>query len=247
MARKSQKRYLTTGRQGALRPGISEGAVPTRRRPLTPPPIDDVPPTPQEAASSRADRFAARDFSGLLGLEGLSEALLRTHFELYQGYVKNANKILDELDELRKADALGTCRYAELKRRFPWEYDSIRLHELYFDNLSRRPVPLDPASTLHRRLSDDFGSVDSWRKDFRATGAIRGVGWAVLYLDALRNRLFNAWIEQHHEGHFAGCVPILVMDVFEHAYTLDYGVKKADYIEVLLRNIHWDAVTARLP
>ncbi len=211
-----------------------------RRRPL--PPLPDRPPTSQEVAATKTDHFTARDFSGLLGLDGLSERLLQVHFELYQGYVRHANKILDEL---RQPGGAETARHAELKRRFGWEYDGIRLHELYFENLSRTPAPLDPAAPLHRRLTEDFGSYDAWLKDFRETGAIRGIGWAILYHDTLRNRLFNAWIEQHHQGHLVGCTPILVLDLFEHAYLFDFGVKRADYIDVFLKSVHWDVAVSR--
>jgi len=202
-------------------------------------------PSAEELRQSRTDRFAARDFSGLLGLEGLSERLLATHFELYQGYVKNAGKILDELDELRERNRTDSAAFAELKRRFGWEYDGIRLHELYFENLAKDPAPPDPDSPLRRRLAEDFGSVEGWQRDFRATAAMRGIGWVVLFHDPLRNRLFNAWIEQHHAGPFVGATPVLVMDLWEHAYLVDYGTKKADYVDAVLRAFHWDRATAR--
>jgi Fe-Mn family superoxide dismutase len=99
---------------------------------------------------------------------------------------------------------------------------------------------------LAKKLAECFGSVDGWEKDFRATGAMRGIGWTVLYQDSVDGRLINFWINEHDEGHPAGCTPILIMDVFEHAFMLDYGLKRADYIVAFFKNIDWKAAEARL-
>src|ERR1035437_9403868 len=104
----------------------------------------------------------------------------------------------------------------------------------------------DSNSRLAQKKIKDFGSIEAWQKDFRAVGAMRGIGWAVLYQDNVSGRLFNCWINEHDGGHPAGCMPILVMDVFEHAYMLDYGLKRADYIETFFKNIDWNAVEIRL-
>ena len=92
----------------------------------------------------------------------------------------------------------------------------------------------------------EFGSYDFFEKDFKAMGAMRGIGWVILYYDKQAERLFNVWINEHDTGHFSGCVPLLVMDVFEHAYMLDYGIKRADYIEAFMKAINWEAVGKRL-
>ncbi|MDP3103294.1 MAG: Fe-Mn family superoxide dismutase, partial [Candidatus Methanoperedens sp.] len=101
-------------------------------------------------------------------------------------------------------------------------------------------------SNLSKKIAADFGSYENWEKDFRATGAMRGIGWIVLYHDAAAGRLFNTWINEHDAGHLSGATPLLVMDVFEHAYMVDYGLKKADYIEAFFKAIDWAAVGARL-
>jgi Fe-Mn family superoxide dismutase len=240
--KKSKKRFIIS-EQSRSAPS-PEGALsaPSRRRPAVP-----EKPDPEIARESRTDRFAARDFTSLLGMEGFSETMLKNHFELYQGYVKNANQILGDLEKLTKENRLESPAAAELRRRFGWEFDSIRLHEYYFENLTRSPKPPDPASRLFIRLHEDFGSFETWQKDFEAVGAMRGIGWAILFHDALRNRLVNAWINEHDGGHFVGCTPILILDVFEHAYLLDYGIKKAGYIEAFFKNLNWDMVTSRLP
>ena len=240
--KKNRKRFIVSEqleRGGTLPEG--PGPALARRRPTG---LEK----PEEAArESRTDRFAARDFTSLLGMDGFSDTMLKNHFELYQGYVKNANMLLGEQERLTAENKLDSPASAELRRRFGWEYDSIRLHEFYFENLTKTPGPLDSGSRLFLRMAEDFGGFENWKKDFQAVGAMRGIGWVILYHDPLRNRLMNAWINEHDEGHFVACTPIVVMDVFEHAYMLDYGIKKAGYIEAFFKNLNWDAVTSRMP
>jgi Fe-Mn family superoxide dismutase len=189
--------------------------------------------------------YTAKDYARLIGMEGFSEALLKNHFTLYQGYVTNTNKVLDILEQMLNEGKAANPEFAELKRRFGWEFNGMRLHEYYFENLGGK-APLDVDDRLGKKLAESFGSVEAWEKDFRATGAMRGIGWTVLYHDSADDRLINFWINEHDEGHPAGCVPILVMDVFEHAFMLDYGLKRADYIEAFFKNVDWKAVEARL-
>jgi superoxide dismutase, Fe-Mn family len=188
--------------------------------------------------------YEATDFSHLLGLEGFSDALLNNHFSLYQGYVANTNKVLGEIDGLLAEDKAATPEYAELKRRLGWEFNGMRLHELYFGNLS--PSALDQSSNLAKKIDEDFGSYDAWLKDFKSTGAMRGIGWAVLYQDSMSGKLINFWINEHDAGHPAGCNPLLIMDVFEHAYMTDYGIKRPDYIASFVKNINWGSVEKRI-
>lgn len=189
--------------------------------------------------------FAAQDFSRLKGMKGFSDQALDLHFALYQGYVKNTNLLWEELKKLAEQNQTQTPAYAELKRRFGWEFDGMRLHELYFDNLGGKQ-PLAPDSRLMKKLEENFGSFDKWAEDFKATGALRGIGWVVLYEDPPSGRLFNTWINEHDLGHLAGCRPLLIMDVFEHAYLPDYGLKRGDYIQAFFDQIDWQAVEGRL-
>lgn len=188
--------------------------------------------------------YAAKDFGTLIGMEGFSETLLKNHFTLYQGYVTNTNKLLDTLGGMLADGKTATPEYAELKRRMGWEWNGMRLHELYFENLGGKGA-LEPASRLGKALAAEFGGVGKWEADFRAAGAMRGIGWVALYQDGPGGRLVNQWINEHDAGHFAGAVPILIMDVFEHAFMLDYGLKRADYIEAFFKNIDWAAVESR--
>jgi Fe-Mn family superoxide dismutase len=189
--------------------------------------------------------YTAKDYTKLVGMEGFSETLLKNHFTLYQGYVTNTNKLLDSLAAMAKEGKIGTLEYSELKRRLGFEFNGMRLHEYYFENLGGK-TPLDKAGKLGKKLTEDFGSYESWEKDFKGTGTMRGIGWTILYQDNITGRLINQWINEHETGHFAGCFPILVLDVFEHAFMIDYGLKRADYIEAFFKNINWTAAEKRL-
>lgn len=195
--------------------------------------------------SFKAKPFAAKDFSKLKDMDDFSDQALDMHFALYAGYVKNTNLLWDELQKLAARNQTKTPAYAELKRRFGWEFDGMRLHELYFGNLGGTE-PLAQESPLMKKIQENFGSFDKWAADFKATGALRGIGWVVLYEDPVSGRLFNTWINEHDVGHLAGCQPLLVMDVFEHAYIPDYGLKRAAYIQAFFKNIDWQAVAGRL-
>jgi Fe-Mn family superoxide dismutase len=197
------------------------------------------------ASGQAAKPYEAQDFSKLKGMKGFSDKALDLHFTLYQGYVKNTNLLWDELMKLAEQNQTASPAYAELKRRFGWEFDGMRLHELYFGNLGGKD-PLAQDSPLMKRIAENFGSFDKWAADFKATGAMRGIGWVVLYQDPKSGRLFNAWINEHDVGHLAGGQPLLIMDVFEHAYIPDYGLKRGDYIQTFFDNIDWKAVEGRL-
>lgn len=185
--------------------------------------------------------YEAKNFETLLGTEGFSDVLLRNHFTLYEGYVSNVNKV----SEFLKTTEVGTPPYNELKRRFGWEWNGMRLHELYFGNMVKSGATLDKKGTLAKKLIEDFDSLEIWEKDFRATGSMRGIGWAILARDTETGRLFNVWVNEHDGGNLAGATSLLVMDVFEHAFMLDYGIKRADYITAFWNAIDWGIVSAR--
>lgn len=183
--------------------------------------------------------YEAKNFEHLLGTKGLSDQLLKNHFALYQGYVTNTNKLADTLNAMLKEGKAGTPEYSELKRRFGWEWNGMRLHEYYFGNMTKGGKSIDKETNLYKKIVEDFGSYEDWEKDFRGVGSMRGIGWAVLYYDMVEGRLFNTWINEHDVGHLCGTSPLLIMDVFEHAFMLDYGVKKAGYIDAFFNAIDW--------
>lgn len=185
--------------------------------------------------------YEAQNYESLLGAEGFSDDLLKNHFKLYEGYVANTNKAADLIKELEA----GTPQAAEVRRRFGWEFNGMRLHEIYFSNMVVGGSTLAADSPLSKAIDENFGSWDAWEADFRATGGLRGIGWAVLYHDMESGRLFNAWINEHDGGHFAGAMPLMIMDVFEHAFMLDYGLAKGEYIDSFFNVINWEEVGKR--
>jgi Fe-Mn family superoxide dismutase len=189
--------------------------------------------------------YTAKDYGSLIAMKGFSETLLKNHFTLYQGYVTNTNKLTDLLGQMLKEGKTGTPEYAELKRRMGFEFNGMRLHEYYFENLGGK-APLEKSPALAKKLADAFGGQENWLRDFKATCSMRGIGWAIVYQDVVTGGLFNQWINEHETGHLAGCRPLLVMDVFEHAFMIDYGLKRADYVEAFFNNVNWTAVEGRL-
>jgi Fe-Mn family superoxide dismutase len=192
--------------------------------------------------------YRARTFD-LHGLEGISDKTLELHFGLYAGYVKNTNLLNEQLvDMLHRGESSGPA-YAEMSRRLGFEYNGMVLHEWYFGNLTREGGggEVNSSSDLGRALGESFGDIETWKKDFAALGAMRGVGWVVTYEDPATKRLSNHWITLHEDGHVAGFRPIIVMDVWEHAFLLDYKpADRAKYVEAFLTNIDLNAAERRL-
>ena len=191
------------------------------------------------------EEYSAKDFSNLLGLKGLSDKMLNNHFKLYQGYVANVNKLQKLLKELFDAGKTGTPEWAEIKRRMGWEFCGMRLHELYFGNMNKEKTELAQDSELMKLMTASFGSGENCHKDFVDTGKMRGIGWVIMFYDPKAKRLFNAWVAEHDMGHYGGCVPLLVMDVWEHAYMTDYELDRASYINAFIEAIDWKVVEER--
>ncbi|MGD9898309.1 MAG: superoxide dismutase [Calditrichaceae bacterium] len=185
--------------------------------------------------------YETKDFAHLIGMDGFSGELLNDHFTLYKGYVANTNKNLELLTKLTS----GSYEAAEVRRRLGWEFNGMRLHEYYFGNLGGNGK-LKSDSRLMKFIKDSFGGFENWEKDFRAAAAMRGIGWVVLYHDTMAKKLINFWINEHDVAHPAGCQPILVMDVFEHAFIRDYGLARGGYIDAFFKNIDWAAAEERL-
>ncbi len=194
--------------------------------------------------------YTAKTFD-LSDLTGISNETLAMHFKLYEGYVTNTN-VLNQ----RIADLIGTgtldptqsAAFSELKRRFGFEYNGMVLHEYYFENMQKHGTG-DPSTgdQFVNAATESFGDYDVWKADFMNTGKMRGVGWAAVYQDPSNGQISNHWINLHETGNVAGYKPILVMDVWEHAFIKDYApVDRPKYIEAFFANINWDVVNSRL-
>jgi Fe-Mn family superoxide dismutase len=180
------------------------------------------------------------------GLSGISESQIEQHWKLYEGYVTQVNTLLEELQMLRKEGKGGSLPYADRRRRFGFEYNGMVLHEYYFGNLQAGVAEPKQASDLVKALTEQFGSFDAFKEDFVKTGASRSIGWAILYFDPAAETLTNQFVQLHEDGNVAGFVPLLVMDVWEHAYMVDHGAGgRGDYISAFLNNINWSVVERR--
>jgi len=194
--------------------------------------------------------YHVKEFN-LSGLNGISDKTLEMHFKLYEGYVKETNRLTEAIAEILKdgrVDQEEMPAYSELKRRLGFEYNGMVLHEYYFSNLKKDGGD-DPArnSAFLQAVKSSFRSYDVWKVDFTSVGKMRGVGWAICYLDPLHGQLSNHWVTLHEVGNVSGFIPVLVMDVWEHAFLLDYKpAERAKYIEAFFSNLNWQTVEERL-
>lgn len=193
-----------------------------------------------------AEEYDKKDFSHLKGLTGISDKELDVHFGLYAGYVNFTNKTNQLLAEMAKNGESGTPAWAEINRRAGWEYNGMRLHEYYFENLHPGGKG-DPGAKLTAGLDKYFGGVDKWKEDFYAVATMRGIGWVILYYDSKTGAFSNHWITEHDMGHPAGFQPVVVLDMWEHAFMVDYVPSdKKKYIDAFFANLDWEEVEKRL-
>lgn len=182
----------------------------------------------------------------LVNLKGLSERQVTEHLKLYAGYVKNTNSLTDKIAELKSDSAVNALALSELTRRFGFEWNGMRLHELYFDCLDGVGQTIGKGNLVNM-LEAQYGSFDNWLNEFKSVGLMRGIGWVILYYDPIVKRLQNVWITDHEVGHLASLPIILAMDVWEHAYLLDYlPSQRKDYIEAFFQNVNWSKLENRL-
>ncbi len=174
-------------------------------------------------------------------LEGISKKTIEEHLKLYAGYVKNANLILSMIEMYSKTDDEGgKYSVSEITRRFSFEFDGMRNHEIYFKHLEGGPAKLTDESMLKKAIEAEWGSFDGWLTRFKTIATTRGVGWAMLYYDKASQRLLNNWNDEQHLGHLTGLTPILALDMWEHSYLFDYvPADKKKYIEAFFANLNW--------
>jgi superoxide dismutase, Fe-Mn family len=194
--------------------------------------------------------YQAKKFN-LSGLKGISDRTLEMHFKLYEGYVKETNLLQEKISAILadgKVDQEEVPAYSELKRRLGFEYNGMVLHEYYFGNLKKGGSDNPKSdSPLVKAMEESFGSYDIWKTDFVGIGKMRGVGWAICYQDPATGLLSNHWVSLHEIGNVAGYHPVLVMDVWEHAFIMDYKpAERAKYIEAFFANIDWHSVEGRM-
>lgn len=180
-------------------------------------------------------------------LKGISAQSVEEHLRLYAGYVKNANVVLAKIQELKADAEKNAYASGEINRRFGFEYNGMRNHEIYFASLEGGAVALDSSSTLKKMIAEEWGSFEAWLSEFKAIALTRGVGWAMLYFDRKDNRLLNAWVDEQHLGQLQDCAPILGLDMWEHSYVADYKPSgKKNYIEDFFANLNWGVIEKNL-
>ena len=176
-------------------------------------------------------------------LKGISEKSIEEHLKLYAGYVKNANLILEHIEELAQNPEKYAYELGELQRRFAFEFDGMRNHEYYFGELEIGSKKLEAGSPLYQMIEKEFNSFENWLNRFKAIALTRGIGWVFLYYDQQTKRLLNQWVDEKHFGHLTGLAPILTLDMWEHAFVADYQPSgKKNYIEDFFANLNWEVV-----
>jgi Fe-Mn family superoxide dismutase len=187
----------------------------------------------------------AFDFSRV---RGLSQRTLDTHQGLYETYVKQANSLLEQLREFPHAQELKAGERLQrdgLVRRLAFEYNGVRLHELFFEALGPDGAAAATAGRFADAATRSFGSIDAWKRDITEIGQTRGVGW-VATIDTGGGRLLNLWIDEHSHGLIAGPAPIAVFDLWEHAFMFDFKAsQRVSYIDVLFDNLNWSVIESR--
>jgi Fe-Mn family superoxide dismutase len=176
-------------------------------------------------------------------LKGISAKTIEEHLKLYLGYVKHANLILEKVEELKKDSEKNAYALGEIMRRFGFEYNGMRNHEVYFASLEGGAQEITSESALKKQIEIDFGSFDAWLSGFKALALTRGIGWAMLYYDRKDKRLLNAWIDEQHLGQLQDCSLVLGLDMWEHSFVADYqpsGKKK--YVEDFFANLNWKTI-----
>jgi len=192
----------------------------------------------------------------LPALDGISKESVDAHLGLYQGYVKNFNAISALMPEYAKDSAKHAHALSELIRRRSFEFGGMRLHELYFAQFEGGAAALDPAGPLAKALEKDYMKAEHVVPYLKAIAMMRGPGWAILYWDPSAKparsdgrsggQFLAGFSGEQHQGHFVALPVILALDVWEHAYLLDYGTTgKEKYVDAFFKNLNWSVLEAR--
>lgn len=187
-------------------------------------------------------QYTAKTFN-IPALKGISAKNIEEHIKLYQAYVKNTNLVLEKIEELEKDSEKNMYLIGELRRRFSFEYNGVRNHEIYFATFEGGATNLNRSSLLAKSIEAEWGSIDVWTSSFKNAGMTRGIGWAVLWYDKKDRKLVTSWVDEQHLGQLNGCEMILAMDMWEHAFVSDYQpTGKKQYIEDFFANINWKVI-----
>lgn len=186
--------------------------------------------------------YTAKTFA-LAPMEGLSETQISEHLKLYAGYVKNTNALLEKIETHKQNSEAMMIELSELVRRFGFEFNGMRLHEYYFSQFEKSEGSKD---AVQQALAAQYGSFDAWKKQASATAMMRGIGWVLLVQDETNGNLITAWVSDHELGQLGGQKILFALDVWEHAYTVDYKpTERAKYLEAFWKDLNWQKVEER--
>lgn len=191
--------------------------------------------------------YTAKQFN-LPTLTGISEKQVKVHLALYEGYVKHVNLIAEKLGAVR-AGSLELDPYivAELRRRFAFEFDGMRMHEYYFEQLEKGGVALSAESALAKAAAEKYGSADGFVAHIKEVAGSRGIGWVVVYADTRAGgAIHTVFVNDHELGQLAGLPIVLALDLWEHAFMVDYvPAEKKNYVDAFFGNLDWSVVEKR--
>ena len=189
--------------------------------------------------------YSSKTFN-LSTLTGLSEKQIKAHLALYEGYVKHVNLIMEKIKALKEADAEGNAYLiAELRRRFAFEFDGMRMHEYYFEQFEGSQTSLTIGGAFGKAIAEKYGEQGLVAHIKEVAGS-RGIGWVVLYSDPVAKTLHTVFVNDHEMGALAGLPIVLALDLWEHAYMVDYvPAEKKNYIDAFFANLNWSVVEKR--
>lgn len=176
-------------------------------------------------------------------MPGLSAKQIEAHLKLYAGYIKNVNAVESQIATYKTDSATHALALSELTRRYAFEWNGMRLHEIYFAALGGDGAIAGPIADA---LAAQYGSIESWKEEVKAMAMMRGIGWVLLVQDDVTKAFRNIWVSDHEIGHLAGAKVLFALDVWEHAYLVDYlPAQRADYVNAVFANLRWSNVEAR--
>lgn len=182
-------------------------------------------------------------------LSGLSAKQIEVHLALYAGYVKNVNALNDKIASYKIDSKEHALALSELTRRYAFEFNGMRLHELYFEAFGEGETPQRGVCTdgeLTTALAKQYGSVENWKAEITAVAMMRGIGWALLTYDKKARVFKNIWVADHEIGHLAGVDVLVAIDVWEHAFMVDYvPAERSKYLEAVFANLNWAVIDGR--
>ncbi len=191
------------------------------------------------------DYFTPKTFD-LPELKGISAKNIEEHLKLYAGYVKFSNYIVNKMKELSADAEKNAYELGELQRRFAFEHDGMKNHEIYFSQFEGGPAALDADGGLMEQIEKDFGTYEAFLARLKAIAMTRGIGWMMLYYCSETGHLLTQWVEEQHIGHLYGPKLILALDMWEHSYVYDYPTsEKKKYVEAFFENVNWSTVEER--